>query len=275
MRYWNNTGVADWIRGTAKPSSATSQGWRTWEDQARAAHPYRFWIVEEGMGYLQKLVNWPLDKLRSVKYYFNNRFVTRTHTLTAHSLPKGQWAEFGSRVLHCNFDALVDFVEIESAWSYIAWSDAEVRAKYQLPWYANRWFKLQPWRCAAAGLDQLYWAAALVHDSNIGFAANHVKFGTPTGQAETAKETLVLYHWWKNVRPARPDPDTVSGWTDLCNRGGKNISGFGVFGTDETPEEKLATSAAMLKSSEIDAAYDAEDKEMLIRLVKLSSDLWT
>jgi hypothetical protein len=45
--------------------------------------------------------------------------------------------------------------------------------------------------------------------------------------------------------------------------------------SNETPEERAASKAALDKTHEIEQEYEKEDEEMLVRLVKLSSKLWT
>lgn len=282
-RYWSNGKVANFIRGTDKPASATGPGWDLWYKASRDKHPFRYWLVEDGFDMLQNTVNWPLDKLDDVKHWFNNRYISKTHALTSTTLAKGSWHEFGKRVLHCNFDELVKFVEIETAWSHISWADADDRVQYAIPWYARGWLRFREWSSVKAGLDHLYWAADLTYDQNTGSSPGSISFGAPTGQAIIAKETLALYHWWKNVRPARIDENEASGWSAICERrrlrseerGDDVHSISSLLGRDETPEEAAETRAALDRSTEIEAEYTKEDEEMLIRFVKLAPNLWT
>ena len=132
--YWSCTRFAAWIRGTEKPAAETSDGWAAWNKMASAAHPVRYWIAEEGLDYLQKFIMWPVDKLYAVKYYINNRWVTRTHALTANrrDIKPGDWCDVGNRFLPCLFNELQDFVEVELAWWHLAWSPEE-RPKYNMP----------------------------------------------------------------------------------------------------------------------------------------------
>ena len=277
-RYWSNSKLADIIRGSKKPGSATAQGWNQWEKATKEATPIRYWIVETAFDAVQNFLWWPIDQVYSFKYYLNNRYVTKTHALTSHTLKKGDWAEFGTRVLHCNFDELVNFVEVETAWSHIAWGDKEERKKYEAPWYASGWFRWRTWRSAEAGLAHLYWAANLKYDEDMGVYPGQTSYGEPTHQAEKAQETLALYHWWKNVRPKRVDPYDESGWSAICAAADKkdpdNV--MAMFDhSNETQEESEARSKALDKTHEIEQAYEKEDEEMLIRFVKLSSNLWT
>ena len=128
--YWTCSKFADWLRGTAKPGAETSKGWSEWNKSAKAAHPIRFWIAEEGLSIAQDFFMGPADFLRSIKYYVNNRFISKSHALTAHArdIKPGTWCDVGNRFIPCLFNELVDFVEIELAWSQIVWnSDAKKR----------------------------------------------------------------------------------------------------------------------------------------------------
>ena len=115
--YWTCTKFADWIRGTTKLSAGTSEEWHEWEKRAKADYPIRWWLAEEGLDILQKIVMFVPDKIYAVKYYINNRYITRTHSLTAHpkDIRPGQWCDVGNRFLPCLFNELVDFVEVELA----------------------------------------------------------------------------------------------------------------------------------------------------------------
>lgn len=111
--YWSSTKFADWLRGTPKIQSGTAKEWNAWEKGAKAMK-VRYWLAEEGLDYLQDFVNWPLDRLRDIRHYIDNRWISKTHALTS-TLKRGQWYELDTRLLHSVFDELVDFVEIEQA----------------------------------------------------------------------------------------------------------------------------------------------------------------
>jgi hypothetical protein len=272
--YWSCTPFADWIRGTPKKGALTSDGWAEWEDEAKRYHPVRYWLAEEGLGYIQDFVTWPVRKIYDVKYYINNRWVSRTHSLTAHprDIKPGAWCDVGNRFLPCLFNELVDFVEIESAWSHIAWGDKEARAKYDPPFWASGWFRWRTWRCPQAGIDHLDWAMGLVNTDWC--EPDHPEYGKPTGQAIRAKELKELYIWWTVTRPARPDAYDASGWTDYCEQS-RVLNGGRLFGGKKTPElEKLSDKSHKLLQK-IEAAYEKEDEAMMIRLIKARDSLWT
>lgn len=272
--YWSCTSFADWLRGTKKLESGSSKEWNEWRKIAESAHKVRYWLAEEGLDYIQDFVMWPIDKLYAIKYWLVNRFVTKTHALTASSLKPGEWQEFETRVLHCLFDELVNFVEVEKAWSHVVWSSKEDRKQYNIPWHGTGWFRIRTWRSPQAGLDHLDWESQLTIGKSWGVDEDDPKFGQLTHQAVAAQELSALYHWWKYERPARSDPYDAGGWTAICDRRTKNNS-KDWLGEDETPEERAESRQALDLTHEIEKRYDDEDTEMLIRLVKIRQRLWT
>lgn len=269
--YWTCSSFADWLRGTAKGDAKSSEDWQTWEQEAKARHPIRWWIAEEGLDYLQKIVYYIPDQLYEVKYYINNRWVTRTHALTASpsSIPRGQWCDVGDRILPCLFNELRDFVEVELAWWHIAWADAEARKKYQAPWWSTGWFRWRTWRCRQAGLDSLAWQKTC--DNTDYTKEDDPSYGALTQQAYNAMEIEALYLWWTEVYPNRPDPMEVSGWSAYCEERWKNDSSI-LNGIGKNREK---TGPMLDKMRELEEQYAKEDEEMLIRLIKVRHALWT
>ena len=276
--YWSCTPFADWIRGTKKLSAGTSEEWYEWTTTAQMKHNFRYWLAEEALGHIQDFVTWPVRSLYSVKYYINNRWVSRTHSLTAHprDIKPGQWQDVGNRFLPCLFNELQDFVEVESAWSHIAWGSKEDRAKYNPPFWASGWWRWRTWRCPQAGIDHLDWAMTLVMDDNMGVEKDSPNFGKPTGQAERAKELKELYIWWTVTYRARPDPYDASGWTAHCEAMRVKYPGsFFSSLNSKDAEDKKASDKAHKLLSKIEAAYEKEDEAMMIRLIKARDSLWT
>jgi len=274
-RYWSCTPFADWLRGTAKLSCGTSEEWDDWTTAAQMKHNFRYWLAEEALGHIQDFVTWPVRSLYSVKYYINNRWVSRTHSLTAHAkdIKPGQWQDVGSRFLPCLFNELVDFVEIETAWSHIAWGNEEARAKYNPPFWASGWWRWRTWRCPQAGLDHLDWAMTLT--SNEWLEPTHKDYDKPTGQAISAKEIKELYTWWTETYPNRPDPYDASGWSAACEAQRLANGGKLSFSVPKDPALKKAQDQAHKLLQKIEAAYEKEDEAMLIRLIKIRQSLWT
>lgn len=278
-KYWSCSPFADWLRGTKKLSAGTAEEWDDWTTAAQMKHNFRYWLAEEGLGYLQDFVTWPVRKIYDVKYYVNNRWVTRTHSLTAHpkDIKPGEWCDVGNRFLPCLFNELVDFVEVELAWWHIAWAEPEEKAKYNAPFWATGWFRWRTWRCPQAGLDNLDWQRNLRHDVDSGWAEGDPNIGKPTPQAVKAQEVLDLYRWWKDVYPNRPDPHDAGGWSEYCDRKRHEHgeTGLSFMKESKNPELRALGDLALKKTHEIEQAYEAEDEEMMIRLIKVRHGLWT
>jgi len=268
--------LADWIRGTAKPGFLELGAWDSWEQTARLAHPVRYWLAETALDAVEDIVRWPAEQINSVRYWLNNRFVSRTHALTSRLKP-GAWHEFDERILHCLFDELVNFVEVEKAWMQVCWGDAATREKYALPFWRRQWWTrwFREWRCPQAGLDHLAWEISLVWtEDQVG--ADSKLLGQPTDQAGRAQEILDLYTWWTKTRPARPDPYEASGWTEYCEASRAATGGKLSFsGRGDSAELKRMSKDAHKQLDRMEADYEAEDTERLIQLIRIRKSLWT
>jgi hypothetical protein len=280
--YWSCSKFANWLRGTAKPPAETGAGWRKWNRAAKASHPLRYWLAEEGLDKIQNAIWWPVDKIYDAKYYVNNRWVTRTHTLTSHpkDIKRGQWCDVGNRFLPCLFNELVEFVEVEKAWSNIAWSK-ESREKYNVPFWGVGWFRWRTWRSAEAGIEHLKWEIGLTNEEWLDEDKKHE--AEPTGQAKAAKEMLELYTWWTEVYPNRKDPIELSGWSDWCDRRRNKIKQeepdadeFAILdSSDEDENEQAETRRILDLCNTIEKQQEDEDTEMLIRLIRIRNHMWT
>lgn len=272
--YWCCTPFADKLRGTAKPGAATAEAWDQWYIEASAAHPVRYWLAEEGLGKVQDFITWPRRKVSDVRHYITNRFVSKTHALTS-NLERGKYYEYEHRLLHCVFQSLVDYVEVEEAWCQVSWGDATKKYK------STRRFWWNEWRCAEAGIDRLKWASSLVYDKDWMVDETSPNFGKPTPQAIHAQEILDLYTWWTVVRPVRPDPYEASGWTAFNAESADAISEAStkaarrLLRANRTAAHKKESSRLFGIAGKIDAKYEKEDEQMLIRLVKIRKGMWT
>jgi hypothetical protein len=274
--YWSCSKFADWLRGTKKLGAGTAEQWDEWEEKAKLAYPVRWWIAEEGLDYLQTIVHFIPDKLYSAKYYINNRWVTKSHALTAHrrDIKPGAWCDVGNRFLPCLFNELVDFVEIELAWWHIAWADPAEKKKYKAPFWATGWFRWRTWRCPQAGLDNLEWQRKLVWtEDEVG--ADHKELNKPTQQAIKAQEILDLYIWWTTIYRNRQDPYEASGWTAACEAQREANGGKLSWGIPKDPVLKKTQDKAHKLLQKIEADYEKEDEAMMIRLIKVRHGLWT
>jgi len=273
--YWTCSKFADWLRGTPKLGAGTSEEWDEWYKTAGAAHPIRYWIAEEGLDILQKIVYYIPDRLNDVRYYINNRWVSKSHALTADTrdIRPGSWSDVGNRFLPCLFNELVNFVEIEQAWHYVMWNDEE-RKKFDVPWYRSGWLRWRTWRSPEAGMAYLNWASTLTNAEFLDEGEKHL--AEPTYQATAAKEIIELYTWWTTVYRNRPDPYEASGWTTYCEESrAANGGKLSWSGGKDTPELKAKSEAAHKALREMEEAYEKEEEEMMIRLIKIRQSLWT
>jgi len=274
--YWTIGPFADWLRGTPKLKCGTSEQWHDWETAAKTAHPVRWWIAEEGLDYLQKFVYYIPDKLNDIRYYINNRWITRSHALTAHprDIKPGNWCDVGNRFLPCLFNELVDFVEIEQAWHHCLWSD-NAKTEFKVPWYRSGWLRWRTWRSPEAGMEYLKWASALTNEEFLEEGEKHL--AELTYQAKAAKEIIELYTWWTTTYRNRPDPYDASGWTAYCeaSRAANGGSLWGSLSSDKTPEMKKMSDKAHKALRKIEADYAKEEEQMMIRLIKIRESLWT
>ena len=273
--YWTIGKFADWLRGTPKLKCGTSEEWDAWTEQAKTAHPIRWWIAEEGLDHLQKFVYYIPDRLNDIRYYINNRWITRSHALTAHprDIAPGTWRDVGNRFLPCLFNELVDFVEIEQAWHHCIWSD-DAKTKFDVPWYRKGWLRLRTWRCPEAGMEYLRWAETLTNEEFLEEGEKHK--AEPTYQAKAAKEIIELYTWWTTTYRNRPDPMDASGWSAHCEAMRVKYPGS-MFSSlnSKDPADRKASDRAHKLLQKIEAAYEKEDEAMMIRLIKIRDGLWT
>jgi len=269
--YWSCTKFADWLRGTPKLKAGTSEEWRAWTKAAKTKK-WRYWLAEEGLDCLQNFVCWPVDLINSIRYHLDNRWIVKTHALTS-NLKRGQWYDFDTRMLHALFDELVNFVEIDQAWRHVLSADEKRNSGR----YGKR-FHLERWRSPEAGLAHLEWAANLKHDEEW-VDKDDPDFGKPTAQALAAQEITLIYKWWKEERPKRPDPMDASGWSSYCEEHRQIAEEAG----DESFWPNLSSDDSNRNRSHeileichrIEKEQEDEDTAMLIRLVKIRNHLWT
>jgi len=275
--YWTIGKFAGWIRGTPSPGALTSEDWDAWHEKASKLHPIRYWIAEEGLDYLQTIVYYIPDKLNDIRYYINNRFISYSHGLTAHArdIKPGQWQDVGNRFLPCLFNELVDFVEIEQAWHHCMWSD-DAKTKFNVPWYRSGWLRWRTWRCPEAGLEYLRWASNLVMNEDMGLETTDELYGKPTHQAIAAREIIDLYTWWTVTYRNRPDAYEASGWTAYCEASRSANGGrLSWSSSKDSAELRKMSDKAHKALRKIEAAYEKEEDQMMIRLIKIRQSLWT
>jgi hypothetical protein len=276
--YWTCSKFADWVRGTPVGGAKSSEEWDEWRAKAKIKK-FRYWLAETGIGFVQEVVSYIPEKINSFRYYLNNRFVVRSNSLTAHKddIKPGEWRDLSHRILPCLFNELVDFVEIECAWINVCFSEEKYK-KFKTPFWRKNWYFrwFVQWRSPEAGIDYLVWASGLKFDESMYVKPEDKNYNKPTPQAEGAKEILALYYWWKNTYKKRPDVYEVSGWSDYCNKKREEDSDGGwIFSKEKTKEEQKQVQKMLKDIRKLEAQYEKEEEEMMIRLIKVRDSLWT
>lgn len=256
-----------------KPYAATSREWREWEASAKRSQPLAYWLNEVAKDWLEARWRNVLAPFEWVRSFFRYRIFDRYHLIKT-GLEPG-YADADTRMLHGMFNLLVDFVEVEKAWMNVVFDEDE-RKRRKHPWWSLGWTRFKAFRDPEAGIAHLRW------ETTLDDPAKPAHERSPS-QAATAREILVLYYWWKDIRPKRPDPMDASGWSDYCDQRRKAKESNGDAPSawdlldfeDETPDDQARSSDILDECHRIEALYEKEDEEMLIRLVKIRKSLWT
>lgn len=264
--YWSLSKFAGWLQGTPNEDKPrTMKDWKAFHRDAKTKHPIRYWLANEALDHIQNSLWFVPNVIYSIKCYLNNRFVSKTHALIAHphNLKRGQWHDMDSRIEYCLLDSLVDFVEIEEAWIWCLW-DKEKRDKYHAP------KRLGTWRCKEAGIENLRWQSELKYGENEGITPRNRKlYGKPTQQALEAKWIMSAYLWYTQIRPNRPDPYKVSGWSELWSHGEGDLL------ENSSPELEKKRNKSFKTIQKLEKKYRDEDTKWLKELIEHRGSLWT
>ncbi len=248
-----------------KPEATTLKGWRDWKMNAKKEEPFKYWLNETVPDFFKDVCHFVTKPFNDTRYWIRCRIFDKYHVI--HTGLKPGYADCDTRLLHGMFNLLVDFVEVEKAWMHVVFNEENQKIRKH-PWWSLGWTRFKAFRDPEAGLAYLNWEMTL-DDPKLS------EYERSDAQAVGAREQFALYNWWKNIRPNRPDPYDVSGWSDYCNKKREKY-GHEWIGDEETsPEEKLESRASLDKLHEIEEMYDKEDEEMLIRLIKIRRSLWT
>lgn len=275
-QYWNCSKFANILRGTSKREYNTSKGWKEWEEKAKKAHPFRYWLAEIGLDMAEDIFYYPYNIFCNIKYYIHNRWISKTNSLVAHKrdIKVGTWCEVGDRILPCLMNSLVDFVEIELANDFINWNQNENENRS----FLNRLLrKFTTQRNPAAGIKNLEKMTTLTYGEEGFIDKNNKLYGKPTIQAINAKETLEVYLWWTTTYPKRISPMKASGWSEYCDlQRKKSGSSLGILDTeDDTPKMNKMRDEALKKLEKIENDYHEEETKYMTKLIKVRDFLWT
>lgn len=240
---WSDSALARWIYDYEKSTAATMTEWKDIRQAAKEKAPFRYWVREDLLDNIQDIIWLPVDVYRNIYHYIKMRFVTKSHALTS-TLQQGQWYDMDTRILHCLFDSLVEFIDNEKA------NMQRVFCKEESKGLSNR----------EAGLAYLQWEMSLVEDGKL------------TRQAEDAIELYTLYDWWVNKRPNRKDAYDESGWSRYCD---EKRDRYICWLDDHSEENQKEKRKILDRLDNLEDIYEKEDEEMLIRLIRLRKALWT
>ena len=266
-RHYSSSGFVEWMREKVfdfkKPSALGWGEWAKWDAKLKSERSIAFFFTETLPDWAELIPKHSIDYVNDFRYYVVNR-VHGSHRLDS-TLKKGDYHEFSERMLYSMFDSLVNYIDSEEAHMHIVWADKAVRDKYNVPWWKRHWmFRWgQAWKCPEAAIDHLKWEMELT-DSPI--------------QAESAREKMSLYTWWKHIRPGRGRAWDVSGfqahWDKMDAKYGDDWLGLGGKGKMSRAEDK-AYRKLQKSNDELEEQWEKEDEDMIIRLVKLRKNLWT
>jgi hypothetical protein len=255
--YFEESKIVDRLRtrfGIQKPYALPWGEWDDWNEKTKKEKPLAYFITETLPEFLDKILGKIPTPIADIRYYCRNRFYRKSHVLPCGFKP-GQYHDLDERLLHGIMNSLVDFVEVEKA--------------YKSRWCVTEESKKAKWkngRCPELGLEYLSWEMTL--DSE-----DLDETERCDSQASVAREIKAIYDWWKVTRLDRPDPYDASGWTEYCRI--SEEQGYKIFSNKEkNPELVELSERTHKKLREIEAAYDAEDEEMLIRVIKIRRSLW-
>lgn len=245
FRYWSHSWVSVLIGkllgAPPRPKWGTMEEWAAYNKNRRKNFPL-LEITENILHKLQNIYMFPSDVYHSIRIYIRNRFIDKLHVLDT-GLKKGAYASYDYRLLHGIFNSFVQFIENEQTLKNLKW---EITLVNEFEWLPRE--------------------EALIHPD----------YGKPCPQAIAGQEKLALYTWWKEIRPARVDGYELSGFAKWSKENKDEDDDIFSLCCDDGNETKTeARKALSARWREIDEAYDKEDEEMMIRLIKLRHSLWT
>lgn len=241
------------------PSYASWDEWGDFEDKYREEAPIRYFIMKRlGLGFHIHVIN----RLTELRRQFLYRTTERYHVVDTKLTPG--YYDVDTLILHSAFSLLVDYVEVELAWMQVVFDDEEYKKHFGWKRFVPRILRgfIYDFRSKELGLKHLEWEMTL-DDPTLPEEQRHEE------QAARARQVLALYKWWTEERPARqeiPYPDTGED-NQLMRRGAR--------WRKENPEMAAAISKWARDVGAQEEAWETEDTEKLLELVKIRRGLWT
>ena len=134
-RYWSCSKLADFIRGEKKPYALTLEEWEEWTKKMIEERPLRFWLSDKLLNKIQDFFLFPLDLWREFRYWYNIRYVIKTHILDT-GLEPGKYYDLEHCILHACFNEFCKYVD--KCRKYIQ-VEEELDELYS--WWKNKYLK--------------------------------------------------------------------------------------------------------------------------------------
>ena len=233
------------------PGALSSQGWDSFYREFKEKAPIRYWFKNSFQRGFIYPIKWKITRASDWIAY---RTYRRYHIVDTGLKPG--YHDVVETMLHVNFNLLKDFVECELAWTRFRWEE-------EAGWRNTRFMRILKrafFRDPELGLEYLLWASTL--DSP------HLPPSQRCDhQAIAARETHYLYDWWVNRRPARKDlPLPVIK---------RNSAGLFDMDFDRKSPEYKEYVDVLDQQNKLEEKWIEEDNQMLVRLVKIRTALWT
>ena len=228
--------------------------------------------------YLQNftdLIKSPFDHLDDLWWMFLKKFYHRPHLLDS-KLPSTHYLSIERRILHASFEEFCSHMECEIPSLYIC-LDIENREYTEYTWFDKtfgEWFgipKKDPILLLTA-LDNMENDNFYIEDHQKSYLGEYLK---EIGHS-IPQEIKELYIWWAS-RKYRDDAEDLSGLTDFHESLPGDRIYFGYDHNDNlavkidnmTDEQAARAKIASDKYEAVQKEQDDEDRQMLVRLVKL------
>lgn len=222
----------------------TFVSWSRHDARMQRSFPVR-WFFRETVP--QAWSDWVVRPKNVFFQFFRFRFKDRYHVVKT-GLKPGYW-DSDTRMLHAAFNLLKDYVEIELAAINSAANDPFPSGSSKKFYQNLSRFRRKRTRNPESGISYLDW--------EIEHCDGHSYNTKSMTQGNIAQEKKFLYLWWTKYRPQRIDIYSHP----LIWGEGKDESKYQRF------EHHLI--------QQLETFYEEEDEEMLARLVRIRTFLWT
>lgn len=239
------------------PNALDHDGWTDFAAEFKKKAPIRYIIKYAIVHRIEGFY----DKLGRLGWNIHYHIIRKYHLVDTKLGPG--YHEIDKRMLHANFELLVDYVEIECANIATAF-DGKARKK-ALGWRRKlpSILRFKEFRSRDLGIKHLEWETTLA-------SATIDTYEQSLGQAQRAVQVILLYTWWKEIYPNRQDLE----YPDIGEKT-HSLRFLSKKWRKNNPEDNAKISQWSKDSFQQELDWDDEDEEMLIALMKIRKGLWT